>query len=43
MGLACKKWKDIGGKCHAIITERITHVGEHQYRGCFGDELIKTK
>ena len=39
----CKKWKDIGGKCHAIITERITHVGEHQYRGCFGDELIKTK
>ena len=39
----CKRWKDTGGKCHALITERITHVGEHQYNGCFADELIKTK
>jgi glutaminase len=39
----CKRWKDIGGKCHALITDRITHVGEHQYRGCFADELIKTE
>jgi hypothetical protein len=39
----CKRWKDIGGKCYALITDRITHVGEHQYRGCFADELIKTE
>ena len=36
----CKRWRDIGGKCHALITEKITHVGEHQYRASFGDELI---
>jgi|TARA_R100000149_G_scaffold53690_1_gene23284 glutaminase len=39
----CKRWKDIGGLCHALITDRITHAGEHQYRGCFADELIKTE
>lgn len=39
----CKRWKDLGGECHALITDRITHVGEHQYRGCFADELIKTE
>ena len=39
----CKKWKKIGGKCYALITDRISHVGEHQYRGCFADELIKTE
>tara|TARA_Y100000389_G_scaffold191399_1_gene217543 strand:- start:2722 stop:3549 length:828 start_codon:yes stop_codon:yes gene_type:complete len=39
----CKRWKDIGGKCYALVTDRITHAGEHQYRGCFADELIKTK
>ena len=39
----CKRWKDIGGKCYALITDRISHVGEHQYRGCFADELIKTE
>ena len=39
----CKRWKKIGGKCHALVTEKITHVGEHQYRACFADELIKTK
>tara|TARA_R100001509_G_scaffold162840_1_gene135592 strand:+ start:1870 stop:2709 length:840 start_codon:yes stop_codon:yes gene_type:complete len=39
----CKRWKDIGGKCYALVTDRISHVGEHQYRGCFADELIKTK
>jgi len=37
----CKRWRNIGGKCYALITDRITHVGEHQYRGCFADELIK--
>jgi|TARA_Y100000114_G_scaffold140701_1_gene145847 hypothetical protein len=39
----CKRWKEIGGKCYALITDRITHAGEHQYRGCFADELIKTE
>tara|TARA_R110001599_G_scaffold278519_1_gene479843 strand:- start:136 stop:957 length:822 start_codon:yes stop_codon:yes gene_type:complete len=39
----CKRWKDIGGKCYALVTDKITHAGEHQYRGCFADELIKTK
>ena len=38
----CKRWKDIGGKCHAWIMDYITHVGEHQYTGRFADELIKT-
>ena len=37
----CKRWKDIGGKCHAWIMDYITHIGEHQYHGRFGDELIK--
>ena len=36
----CKRWKDIGGKCHAWISDYITHVGEHQYTGRFLDELI---
>jgi len=38
----CKRWKDIGGKCHAWIFDYITHVGEHQYTGRFADELIST-
>ena len=38
----CKRWRDIGGKCHALGTEKITHVGEHQYRASFWDELSKT-
>ena len=36
----CKRWKDIGGKCHAYVNDIITHVGEHQYCGKFIDELI---
>jgi hypothetical protein len=36
----CKKWKDIGGKCHAYVNDIITHVGEHQFCGKFVDELI---
>ena len=35
----CKRWRDIGGKCHALITEKISHVGEHQYKSAFIDEL----
>lgn len=38
----CKRWGDIGGKCHAYINDLITHVGEHQFCGKFVDELIRT-
>ena len=38
----CKRWKNIGGKCHALITEKITHAGEHCYKGSFSDELSKS-
>ena len=38
----CKRWREIGGKCHALITEKISHVGEHQYKASFLDELSKT-
>ena len=36
----CKRWRDIGGTCHAWIGDYITHVGEHQYTSRFADELI---
>tara|TARA_R110000850_G_scaffold226094_1_gene351412 strand:- start:64 stop:768 length:705 start_codon:yes stop_codon:yes gene_type:complete len=35
----CKLWKDIGGKCYVYVNDPIIHVGEHQYEGCFRDEL----
>jgi len=38
----CKLWKDIGGKCYALINQIIQHVGEHSYIGKFQDELIYT-
>jgi hypothetical protein len=38
----CKRWRDIGGTCHAWIGDYITHVGEHQYTSRFADELILT-
>ena len=33
-------WTKIGGKCYALITEYITHVGEYQYTGRLIDEMI---
>ena len=39
----CKKWTDIGGKCHAYIDHPIVHIGEHSYEGRFADELIIPK
>ena len=33
-------WTKIGGKCMALITEYITHVGEYQYSGRLIDEMI---
>mgnify|MGYP003137217715 FL=1 len=37
-----KLWRETGGKCHALITEYITHVGEYQYTGRLLDEMIPT-
>jgi predicted metal-binding protein len=39
----CKLWKDIGGKCYVFVNDPIIHVGEHQYEGCFRDELKLAK
>ena len=39
----CKLWTDIGGKCHAYISDEISHIGEHAYTGRFADELIPAK
>ena len=33
-------WRKTGGKCMALITEYITHVGEYQYTGRLLDEMI---
>ena len=35
----CRRWRDLGGKCHAYIKDYISHIGEHQYTGRFADEL----
>ena len=35
-----KLWRETGGKCHALITEYITHVGEYHYTGRLIDEMI---
>tara|TARA_R100000426_G_C4809496_1_gene105855 strand:+ start:146 stop:925 length:780 start_codon:yes stop_codon:yes gene_type:complete len=33
-------WRKIGGKCMALITEYITHVGEYQFSGRLSDEMV---
>jgi hypothetical protein len=33
-------WTKIGGKCMALITEYITHVGEYQFMGRLVDEMV---
>jgi len=35
----CKRWAEIGGKCHILIEEFITHVGEYRYTGRLMDDL----
>jgi len=35
----CKRWAEIGGKCHILIEEFITHVGEYRYTGRLIDDL----
>tara|TARA_R100001015_G_C4632038_1_gene195096 strand:+ start:2578 stop:3381 length:804 start_codon:yes stop_codon:yes gene_type:complete len=33
-------WTKIGGKCHALVTEYITHVGDYQFTGRLIDEMM---
>jgi len=33
-------WRKTGGKCMALITEYITHVGEYQFTGRLIDEMV---
>ena len=36
----CKRWTEIGGKCHILVGEDyITHVGEYRYKGRLLDDL----
>ena len=35
----CQRWADIGGKVYGYIDDYITHVGDHQYKGRFRDDL----
>ena len=35
----CKRWAEIGGKCHILVDEYITHIGEYRYTGRFMDDL----
>ena len=35
----CKRWTEIGGKCHILVDEYITHVGEYRYTGRLMDDM----
>lgn len=39
----CKRWTEIGGKCHILVDEYITHVGEYRYTGRLMDDLTFSK
>lgn len=39
----CKRWTEIGGKCHILVDDYITHVGEYRYTGRLADDLVFTK
>ena len=39
----CKRWSEIGGKCHILVDEYITHVGEYKYTGRLMDDLDFSK
>tara|TARA_R110000822_G_scaffold193552_3_gene332004 strand:- start:19 stop:861 length:843 start_codon:yes stop_codon:yes gene_type:complete len=39
----CIKWAKVGGKCHILADESITHVGEYQFSGRFWDQLENLK
>ena len=35
----CKRWTEIGGKCHIYVEDYLTHVGEYRYTGRLIDDL----
>ena len=35
----CKRWAEIGGKCHILVDEYITHIGEYRFTGRLMDDL----
>ena len=37
----CKRWTDMGGKCYALVTDYISHIGEYSYCGRLEDEFVK--
>jgi hypothetical protein len=37
--VSCKRWTEIGGKCHILVDDYITHVGEYRYTGRLMDDL----
>jgi len=39
----CKRWAEIGGKCHILVDDYITHVGEYKFTGRLMDDLSFTK
>jgi hypothetical protein len=39
----CKRWSDIGGKCYALASDYITHIGEYSYCGRLQDEFVQTQ
>ena len=39
----CKRWTEIGGKCHILVDQYITHVGEYRYEGRIHDDLMLSK
>jgi len=39
----CKRWTEIGGKCHIVTNQHLAHVGEYRYEGRIHDDLILTK
>lgn len=39
----CKRWTNIGGKCHILVDQSITHIGEYSYHGKIFDDLNRAK
>ena len=35
----CKRWAEVGGKCHILVDEYISHIGEYKYEGRLMDDL----
>ena len=39
----CKRWAEIGGKCHILVNHDIAHIGEYKFEGKIHDDLARTK